>query len=238
MTTMSELVKILSRRPGWLLVAAVIGIVAIGSPAFASPLICNESADFALGLEDYPEAIRLHQEVLRQRPDNALAHYHLGYAYGVTGDSAAELREYLKAQELGLRTWDFYLNLGLLRLDRREFRDAIAALSESTRLGPTHPEAHFNLGLAYERAGMLARAADEISASLKLDSAQPDAENELAAVYAEMGRRESAREIWTRLVEADPSYQPAARNLAILRASDSTQLGVALLNSGSTRRDP
>ena len=41
-------------------------------------VVCNVSADYALGMEDYPRAIRLHESILRHDPKDALAHYHLG----------------------------------------------------------------------------------------------------------------------------------------------------------------
>src|SRR6202040_3437858 len=67
---------------------AVLFLVAAAIFAWAAPRICAASnaaeavcdvnADYALGVEDYPEAIRLHEKVLRRQPNNALAHYHLG----------------------------------------------------------------------------------------------------------------------------------------------------------------
>src|SRR5260221_11315672 len=73
--------------------------------------ICDVDADFALGLEDYPAAITLHRKVLRAHNDNALAHYHLGFAYGLTGRKADEMIEYLAAAGLGLDKWCLILNL-------------------------------------------------------------------------------------------------------------------------------
>ncbi|HEV2175177.1 MAG TPA: hypothetical protein VGR71_16510, partial [Nitrospira sp.] len=59
--------------------------------ATAQEEICNANADFVLGLEDYPAAIALHRKVLRAHNDNALAHYHLGFAYGMTGHTTEEI---------------------------------------------------------------------------------------------------------------------------------------------------
>jgi len=65
------------------LVAAAILLLSprIACKAFAGGIeaqVCDVSADYCLGIEDYSEAIRLHAEVVRRFPDNALAHYHLG----------------------------------------------------------------------------------------------------------------------------------------------------------------
>src|ERR1700746_410162 len=74
---------------------------------------CDITADYALGLEDYAAAITFHRRVIHAHPANALAHYHLGFAYGMTGQSSREISEYLKAVRLGLHVWDLFLDLGL-----------------------------------------------------------------------------------------------------------------------------
>ena len=108
-------------------------------------------------------------------------------------DAAGELREYQRAEQLGLRQWDLFLNLGLLYLENQNTSAAIAALTTATKLGPRHPEAHFNLALAYERAGLLPAARREILASLNLHPDQPDAQNTLAVIYAGDGRLQRLR---------------------------------------------
>ena len=82
--------------------------------------ICDLTADSALGLEDYPAAIVLHREFLRSHRDDALAHYHLGFAYGMTGRTTYEINEYLTAARLGLHKWDLFLNLGLAYLGQND----------------------------------------------------------------------------------------------------------------------
>src|SRR5271165_6075949 len=88
--------------------------LSIGRNAIAGSVkaqVCDIGADYSLGIEDYAEAIRRHVEVVREHPDNALAHYHLGFAEGMTGNRTAEINEYRRALDLGLRIWDLYLNL-------------------------------------------------------------------------------------------------------------------------------
>ena len=43
-------------------------------PAGPDEPVCDVANDSALGLEDYPTAIKLHRHVLRSHPYNALAH--------------------------------------------------------------------------------------------------------------------------------------------------------------------
>jgi tetratricopeptide (TPR) repeat protein len=179
--------------------------------------VCNPLADYFLGMEDYPEAIQRHRVVIVDDPDNALAHYHLGFAYGVTGEHKKELSEYQRAVTLGLDDWQLFLNLGLAYLENDQVTDATAVLRLSTLLGPARPETHFNLALAYERHGALAQAEQEALLSLQIDPNQPDARNTLGAIYAEEGKYVRAGEEWRELVSANPDYTPARTNLAILQ---------------------
>lgn len=211
-------------RGSRLLIALVVAIAlqcadqprARASGSDDSDQVCDPLADYYLGMEDYPQAIRRHEIVIKLHPNNALAYYHLGFSYGVTGDHRAELADYQKAVELGLSDWQLFLNMGLLYLDSQRLDDATAVLRLAALLGPYHPETHFNLGLAYDRDGMYPEAEQELLLSLRLDPNQVDARNQLGVVYAEEGNFQRAHEEWTDLEGTNPDYTPARANLAIL----------------------
>jgi Flp pilus assembly protein TadD len=181
--------------------------------------ICDVDADFALGLGDYPAAITLHRKVLRAHNDNALAHYHLGFAYGMKGRKAEEINEYLAAARLGLVKWDLFLNLGIAYLDQNDWQKAIKMLQIAVLLGPNHPEAHFNLAIAYENGNRLREALQEIIVSLHLAPEDPDQQNTKGIICAEMGNLVCARDEWAHMVQVAPNYAPARVNLAILSGS-------------------
>jgi Flp pilus assembly protein TadD len=141
--------------------------------------ICDAVADYFLRAENYPEAIRLHREVLRKHPKSALAHYHLGFAEGMVGNRTQELNEYRRAVALGLSNWDLFLNTGLALFENGNLKAATDALRLAVRLGPRRPESHYNLGLIYERRDMLTDAEQEMLASLRLEPEQLDARNML-----------------------------------------------------------
>jgi len=205
-----------------LICSAMLGPSAVraSSKLSSDPQVCDPLADYYLGMEDYPAAIRRHLIVIREHPDNALAHYHLGFAYGVTGQHRHELSEYRRAVDLGLDDWQLFLNLGLVYLEDGQFGDATEVLRLATLLGPYQPETHFNLGLIYERRGMLGEAEQEMLLSLRLNPQEVDARNTLGLIYAEEGRYPLAREEWSELLSADPAYTPARDNLAILERAE------------------
>jgi Flp pilus assembly protein TadD len=211
-------------------VGARIGVAAIGLIVALTCLVsgnamatdndvCNVAADLTLGLEDYPKAIASHLEVVRSQPNNALAHYHLGFAYGMVGRVNEELTEYRTASRLGLRNWDLFLNLGLAYLGQREIPPATEALETAARLGPEHSEAHYNLALAYESERRPAEALREIAASRRLAPDDWDAANLNAIICVENGDSACAQGIWSQLVRLAPGYAPAGKNLSILNQS-------------------
>jgi len=212
------------------LVAGAITLLypSVGCNAFASGTeeqVCDVSADYALGIEDYSKAIRRHVEVVREHPDNALAHFHLGFAEGMMGNRTAELTEYQRAAALGLRDWDLFLNLGLAQLENGDLDSATDSLQRAVLLGEEHSESHFNLALVEERRGMLANAEHETLTSLVLKPGQPDARNLLAVIYFQEGKTTRASLVWRELVRDVPDYQPARANLALLGSPSEVVLG-------------
>jgi tetratricopeptide (TPR) repeat protein len=221
-------------RDSWLRIAALAavllfsqGIAHAASASAAKSEICDVEADYALGVENYPEAIRLHTELVREHPEIALAHYHLGFAQGMTGNRTAEIREYKVAAELGLRIWDLFLNLGLVQLENGELNAATDSLQSAVVLGRNHSESHYNLALAYERRGILAGAEHEILASLRLDPRLSDAQNMLGVIYAEEGKPVRALQVWRELLSETPDYEPARANLTLLGSPSEVARGEA-----------
>jgi Flp pilus assembly protein TadD len=201
---------------------AALGLDVARAPAstMADEQVCDPLADYYLGMEDYPAAIRRHMVVIREHPDNALAHYHLGFAYGVTGLHQRELAEYRQAVRLGLSDWQLFLNMGLAYIEAGRLAEATEVLRLASLLAPYQSETHFNLGLAYERRGMLAPAEQEMLLALRLNSAEADIRNTLGLIYAEERRYALARAEWSELLSADPDYTPARENLAILEQAE------------------
>jgi len=238
---LSRGLKVSNRRFFFLLVALLLAVWLIVPPAaWASTAgkgeadneeVCDPIADYFLGMEDYPEAIRRHKMVINRSPDNALAHYHLGFAYGMIGRHDEELEQYRDAVDLGLSDWQLFLNLGLLYLEGQRLAAATDVLRLATLLGPDRSETHFNLGLVYERRGMLGPAEQEILLSLRLNPDQPDALNTLGVIFAEEGNFPRAREEWTDLLRTRPAYEPARANLTILDRAERGQVSASFAHT-------
>ena len=137
---------------------------------------CDIAADVALKVGDYATAIKLHQKILSSDGTNALAHYHLGFAYGMAGLTAEEIGEYRTAIALGLKQWDLFLNLGLAYADREDLENAAAALQTAVSLGPEHAETHINRAVVYERENRLSEGEPQKNFEPRLATVQARSE--------------------------------------------------------------
>ena len=200
--------------------------------------ICDVTADHYLALEDYTVAIRLHREFLQKHSANALAHYHLGFAYGMRGDEMQELDEYQHAIALGLSRWDLFLNTGVAFLASGNLSAATDALQRAVQLDPSQPESHYNLGLVYERRDMLPEAEQEMLSTLGLEPNELDARNMLGVIYARQGKKAEASAQWSALLREAPGYSEARTNLANLEGKAVEGHGEAFAHAAAIPRLP
>ena len=130
---------------------------------------CDSDADEALKGHGYEKAIRLHEGFLAGHPDNGLALYHLGYAYGQVGDHLKEVLYYEKATSLGYKTANIYFNMGMAygELDNKE--RAIAAFSNSLEMDPGNIDAMIYLGMLYWEIGKKQEARNQLRKVLDID---------------------------------------------------------------------
>jgi protein O-GlcNAc transferase len=125
-------------------------------------------AQAALDRKDFDAAIAKYREYLEKKPDDALAHFQLGYAYTALQRSADAKTEYEKAVSLKPDMSEAQLNLGITLLDS-DPNAAIAPLQKAAELLPEQARPKFLLALALERSGKPARAIEQYQASEKLD---------------------------------------------------------------------
>src|SRR5260370_3541710 len=141
------------------------------------------------------------------------------------GNRTVEVTEYKRAEALGLRIWDLFLNLGLAQLENGDLDGATDSMRRAVLVGEEHSESHFNLAFVEERRGMLAAAEHEALAALGLNPRQPDARNLLGVIYAHEGKTVRASLLWRELVHDVPDYQPARKNLPLLRSQHEVAFG-------------
>ena len=109
-------------------------------------------AKAAADKQDYAAAETNYLKYLAQKPNDASAHFDLGFVYTTENESQKAQAEYRKAIALDPKMTEAYLNLGVSLL-AEDPKAAIQPLEEVTKLNYSYAKAHFLLGIAHERAG-------------------------------------------------------------------------------------
>jgi Flp pilus assembly protein TadD len=124
-------------------------------------------AKAAADKQDYAMAQADYLKYLAQKPDDATAHFDLGFVYTAQQQKEKAEAEYRKAIALNPKMTEAYLNLGVSLLPG-EPKSAIAPLQTVTQLNYAYAKGHFLLGAAEERAGQSQAAMREYTIAEKL----------------------------------------------------------------------
>jgi Tfp pilus assembly protein PilF len=119
------------------------------------------------------------ERFVKLQPANPLANYFYAMAYwkehGKKADPETLQRAeaYLnKAVESDPQCSGAYLQLGVLRSSRADFKNASIFYQKAIDADPQSTEAHYRLGVAYDRLGEKAKAADEFRRHDELEKQQ------------------------------------------------------------------
>jgi len=176
--------------------------------------ICDREADSYLEKGDWEKAIESHERIVRENTDFALAHYHLGYAYGFVGKHDREIDEYERAIQLGLRRFDLFYNLGMVYAEHlRDYDKALEAFKQAERLDPKYDEIHYALGLAYWFQEAESQAVAELLKTINLNPRHIEAHALLGQIYFRRGQHDFAKAEWERVLELDPNNEMARKRL-------------------------
>ena len=109
----------------------------------------------------------------------------------------------------------------LYNLNRHD--EAIPRFEEAIRRGSRRAEARNNLGLAYMRTNRPERAIPEFLAAVASDTTRPDYPQNLGVALFRSGRVDSARVVWTRVLERWPDYPLTRRSMERFREEETAQ---------------
>jgi tetratricopeptide (TPR) repeat protein len=144
----------------------------------------------ATSRQQWEEAKKWFERVLRVDPDNAAAKLNLGLI-AMTQDDLGAARNYLDEAVAGNpRSFEAWNALGMLNARQRDAEGAIAAWERALEIRPDFPPTLFNLGLAYAQAGQLTRAAEHFEAFAA--RADPGPQRDEALAMAQRLRRRAA----------------------------------------------
>jgi tetratricopeptide (TPR) repeat protein len=184
------------------------------SQKLANPL--NDLLDEAqrdINKNDFEAAITPLQKVLAEKPEFAYAHFQLAYVYTALKRTDDAHEEYENAISSDPKMAEAYLNLGILLLDQRP-GEAIVPLRKAVELLPAQSRPRFLLGVALERSGDKAAAAESFEGAVGLDPGDPEALVHLANVYLGLKRASAADAKFRAALEIRPNFPPALLGLA------------------------
>ncbi|HEV2297589.1 MAG TPA: tetratricopeptide repeat protein [Candidatus Acidoferrales bacterium] len=138
-------------------------------------------AKAAADKQDYATAEAAYLKYLAQKPNDAPAHFDLGFVYTAQHRKDNAEAEYRKAIALDPKMTEAYLNLGVSLL-ADDPKTALEPLEQVTKLNYSYAKGHYLLGAARERSGELQKAIEEYNVAEKLDP--NDFETHLALGHA------------------------------------------------------
>ena len=175
--------------------------------------ICDKEADEAMKRNEYEAGIILHQRFLEKEPENALALYHLGYAYGQLGEHLSEVSHYEKAIAFGYKRDRIFFNLGMAYGELNQKEKSISAFKKALEINPGNADNHFGLAMAYQKSATDKLAQDEFLKAIDIDPRHVEARLFLSMLYADWGELQMAAHQLRKVLEIEPTNARARKFL-------------------------
>ena len=116
--------------------------------------------------------------------------------------------------------WESHYNLGNYYLDRRDYRQAVAAYQTALKIEPRAVLAMVNEAMAYARMGEMQKADDALVIALKQAPDNAAANFNMGLLKAEEDDLVAAEKYLRAALKADPQMAKAAYNLCVILSKD------------------
>jgi len=176
------------------------------------------AAEDAVNKQDYASAAQDYQAYLAKKPDDAVVHYDLGYAYTALQKPADAKSEYEKAIALDPKMAAAYQNLGVTLIPT-DPAAAIEPLQQAAELMPEDARTKWLLGIALEATKKDAPAIEQYQAAEKLDAKSVEIRNSLGFALLRTGRAGEAETAFCDALALQPTGAAAEQaHKGLLRA--------------------
>jgi len=163
--------------------------------------------------KDFAAAIEPLQKVIAEEPDIAFPHFQLAYVFTALQRVDEARAEYERVIAIDPKTSAAYLNLGILLLDK-DAAGAVGPLKKVVELLPSESRPRLLLGVAQERSGDYAGAAESLEGASKLDPQDTETQEHLGTLYLALKRPAEAEPKFRAVLEAKPNDAGALLGLA------------------------
>ena len=176
-----------------------------------APLLAQ--AQDALDRKDFDAAIPLLEKISAAKPNDALPHFELGFAYSGLKKHSDAIAEYRRAISLDPKLAPAHLNLGISLLDS-DPSAAAEAFRRAVELLPGQSRPVYLLGEALERSGKRSEAILQYHAALALAPKDEAILFALGRALLADGQTSSAEAGFRQLLVLQPNSAPAQLGLA------------------------
>lgn len=168
--------------------------------------------EFDLAISNYQTAIILNPN----RTWTSVIAQTLGFVYQENKtDPDAAISAYQTAYVLTPEDIDIYVNLGSAFYDKEDYQNALSTYIQALELQPHNAKIHCNLGFLYWGKGETEEAMKSYKLAIKYNENYDIAYNNLGVIYLDdLGLINKSIELFTKAIEANPSYALAYFNLA------------------------
>jgi tetratricopeptide (TPR) repeat protein len=165
----------------------------------------------------YAGEMEFYKEKVRENPDDAEAHFGLGYAYGDAANWREAIASFKQAIKLDpdndamgalahFGLCSAYFNLGM-------YKEAIESGKQAIRIDPDYRGAHAGLGIAYGSLGMHKESIEPFKQAIRIDPDNVAAHTALGIAYYSLGDKSSALEQYKILKKLDAEMADLLFNL-------------------------
>ena len=196
------------------------GVAALREYQRAVELMPTESAyrlRQALAYGHFSEPYRmLHilRRTVQMRPDDGLAHYHLGEALEAMGQAEESLEAYQRAVEMLPREGRLWKSLGRVQRTLGQMEDSVESLARCRDLMPADADAHYQLGLSLEGAGRGLEAEECYRRAARLDVDREEYWMALGRCCRGLGRLADSQAALRRVIFLNPAHTAARSEMA------------------------
>ena len=120
------------------------------------------------------------------------------------------------AVRINPQSWVAHNNLGIIKADRGEDSEALAAFAASLAANPEYSEAHNNLGALYHKLKREEEATTHLQRALELDPGSFKSAFHLAEIASRRAAQEEAIAYYRQALAAKPDFVEAYNNLGLL----------------------
>ncbi len=171
-----------------------------------------QQGNFLMMLGQSNKAIEAYSHAIELTPNNVIAYYNRGIAYGDKGEHDHAISDYSKAIDLQPDYTDAYYNRGNTYSDKGVYNRAITDYNKAIELNPNDAMAYCNRGIAYHNNGEVDRAIADYNKAIELNPELAESYNNRGIAYGIKGAYDRAIADFSKLIDLNPEFALAYHN--------------------------